>query len=228
MKYDELMRVKIAQNIDEEYCKFHAGVVPGVEVKGVRVPVLRQIAKEFSVYDDFLANITLDSYEAVCVACYYVGNTTKDLELLQKRLAVVLPLINNWAICDTFVSSLKILKTNKRENFYPVLTSYLQSEDVFIVRFAIVCLLSYYITENRVDEIVERIVKLQGRDYYIDMAIAWLISVVFVKCKTKILPLLRAQILTASVQNKSISKICDSYRVSAEDKTLVKQYRCKN
>ena len=228
MKYDELLRTKIAQNADEDYRKFHAGVVPGIEIKGVRVPVLRQIAKEFSVYDDFLEQITLDNYEAICVACYYVGNTTKDVKLLQKRLALVLPLINNWAICDTFVSSLKILKTERRDEFYSFVINYLRSENDFTVRFAIVCLLSYYITEDRVDEIIKRVVKLQGRSYYIDMAIAWLVSVAFVKCKAIILPLLQAQTLTAFVQNKSISKICDSYRVSAADKTFVKQYRIKN
>ena len=146
MKYDELLEKKINENIDKKYKEFHSQIVPGTKVRGVRIPILRKIAKEFCQYDDFLENVLLNNYEAISVACYYIGLKTKDIKTLKLNLKFILPYINSWAICDTFVSSLKILKT-KKEEFYETLQKCLKSENEFTVRFAIVCLLSYYIED---------------------------------------------------------------------------------
>ena len=224
MKYDKLLEQKIIANIDEKYKQFHSQLVPNTLVRGVRIPTLRKIAKEFCKYDDFLQNITLDNYEAVSVACYYIGLTTKDVKKLNRNLQIVLPHINNWAICDTFVSSLKILKTKKAE-FLDTIQQCLNSQKEFEVRFAIVCLLSYYIEDVDTKFLFDKMISLQNKSYYIDMAIAWLVSVAFVKRKEETLKLLQNKKLVANVQNTSISKICDSFRVSKDDKLLVKKLR---
>ena len=225
MKYDKKLNLLIAQNVDVNYQKFHAKNVPNIAVKGVRIPVLRKIAKEFSVCEDFLENVTLNNYEAISVACYYIGATTHDGDTLKIRLAQILPYVNNWAICDTFVSSLKMLKTTKKTTVYPLIMNYLNSDNDYTVRFGVVCLLSYYLEPEVIDEIFAKIVLLQGRGYYLDMALAWLISEAFVKCRQQTLDLLKSKTLSQFVQNKSIAKICDSFRVSDADKLLVKQYR---
>ena len=198
--------------------------MPNVKIKGVKVPKLREIAKEFIKYNDFLENITLDNFETISVACYYIGYTTKDVSTLKNKLDFILPYIDNWAICDTFVGSLKILKKYSNECM-PIILNYLDSKNDFTVRFAIVCLLDYYINDDRIDTLFESIVKLQNRNYYIDMAIAWFVSVAFIKCRDKTLQLLQSKTLAKEVQNKSISKICDSYRVSKEDKEIIKKLR---
>lgn len=221
MKYDEKLNAIILSNCDEKYAKFHGRLVPNTIIKGVRTPTLRQIAKEFSQYDDFLKNITLDSYETICVACYYIGLTTKDIATLKDRVDFILPYIDNWATCDTFVASLKILKKDKGA-FYNTLLNYLESENNFSVRFAVVCSMTYYIDENNINELLKCLVKKQNRSYYIDMAIAWFISIAFIKCREQTLEFLKSDNLTQKVQNIAISKICDSFRVSPQDKQLVK------
>lgn len=224
MKYDKILKQKIEDNIDENYRNFLSKIVPDVSIVGVRIPTLRKIAKEFSHIEDLLENITLDSYEVVSVACYYIGYTTKRISILKKRLDFILPYIDNWAICDTFVSSLKVLKS-KKEEFYPFLREYLKSEEEYTLRFAIVCLLSYYMEEQYIEEIFCRVILLQNKSYYIDMAISWLVSVSFVKFKEKTLSLLESKRLSLDVQNKSISKICDSLRVSQNDKNFIKNLK---
>ncbi len=87
--------------------------------------------------------------------------------------------------------------------------------------------MSYFLDSENIDSILSKLIKLQNIDYYIDMAIAWLISVAFIKCREQTLMLLQSESLTPFVQNKSISKICDSYRVTLEDKQLVKSLRKK-
>ncbi|MBR4270932.1 MAG: DNA alkylation repair protein [Clostridia bacterium] len=225
MKYDKQLNEKIETNIDAKYALFHSKIVPDSTIRGVRIPVLRQIAKEFSKYDDFLENITLNDYENISVACYYIGNTTKDLPTLNKRLHFILPYIDNWAICDTFVSSLKILKKNK--DAYPIIFDKLNNQHIYIIRFGIVALMNYFLDNSTVGEIFAQIIKLQSIDYYIDMAIAWLVSVAFIKCRKQALDLLTSGNLTHFVQNESISKICDSLRVTQEDKSLVKSLKKK-
>ena len=224
MKYDKQLDFFISQNVDEQYAKFHSSLVPDTKIRGVRIPVLRKIAKEFTKYDDFLGNITLDNYEAISVACYYIGLTTKDLNTLKIRLNYILPHINNWAVCDTFVNSLKLLK-KKSVEFYPFLCEYLKSDNDFVCRFAIVCLMNYCLNDQTVNNIFQQVVPLQGRSYYLDMAIAWLVSVAFVKNRTQTLKLLQSKTLTKEVQNKSISKICDSFRVDDSDKLIVKKLK---
>lgn len=224
MKYDKQLNEKIDTNRDEKYAKFHSSLVPNTKIKGVRIPVLRKIAKEFSVYDDFLENITLDSYESISVACYYTGATTKNTEQLKTRLEFILPYIKNWAVCDTFVSSLKILST-KKDEMYSTILNYLKSDNEFAVRFAIVCLLSYYINNDNVEYLLNKMIVLQNKTYYIDMAIAWFVSVAFVKSKNQTLKFLQDKRFEKSVQNKSISKICESFRVNKFDKELVKSLK---
>lgn len=224
MKYDIELNKKILENCDLDYASFHGALVPTTKIRGVRIPVLRQIAKHFSVYDDFLENITLDNYESICVACYYIGITTKDLKTLENRLDFILPYIDNWATCDTFASSLKILKT-KKDEFFDTLCSYLLSKNDFTVRFAIVCFLNFYIQEDKIEDLLNKMINLQNRSYYLDMAIAWFVSVAFVKCRNQTLKFLKSKVLTKEVQNKCISKICDSFRVSKEDKEFVKKLK---
>ena len=223
MKYDKELNELINAHIDPEYAKFHSKIVPESTVRGVRIPILRKIAKKFDRFDDFLNNITLDNYESISVACYYIGLTTKDLTTLSKNLEFILPYIGNWSICDTFVASLKILKKEKAA--YKIVLEKLNTPHIYTVRFGIVALLSYFITDANIYEIFEKLIKLQNIDYYIDMAIAWLISIAFIKCRAQTLELLKGSPLTPFVQNKSISKICDSFRVAKEDKVMIKQLR---
>lgn len=222
MKYDDELNLKILENIDKKYAKFHQKLVPNAKILGVKVPILRKIAKSFLKYDDFLENITLNSFEKISVACYYVGFSCKDTKTLEKQTEFVLPFVDNWAVCDTFVSTLKILKTKEKQNFLPFVLKCLNSSSIFKARFAVVCLLSYFVEDKNVLNFLKQTSKIQCKDYYLDMAIAWFVSVCFVKCREKTLNFLKSKQLKKDVQNKSISKICDSFRVSKEDKTLVK------
>lgn len=225
MKYDKELRERLEIEKDEKYAKFHSSLIPNSEVLGVRIPKLREIAKEFSKYDDFLKNVSLNSYENISVACYYIGLKAKDFKELKSYLDFILPYVDNWAICDTFVSSLKIFKKKNAKEFLPVIYKLLDSKNYFEVRFAIVVLLSYYISEDEIQTIFSKMLPLQDRNYYIDMAIAWFVSVAFVRVREQTLNFLKSKVLNKQVQNKSISKICDSFRVSQEDKFLVKSFK---
>ena len=61
--------------------------------------------------------------------------------------------------------------------------------------------------------------------YYVKMAVAWGISVCFIKQRQITLAYLLSCNLDTFVYNKSIQKIVESFRVSGEDKKLLRSMR---
>ena len=58
--------------------------------------------------------------------------------------------------------------------------------------------------------------------YYVKMAVAWAISICFVKFREKTLPLMESSTLDDFTANKAIQKCCESFRVSEADKALLR------
>ncbi|MBR2659600.1 DNA alkylation repair protein, partial [Candidatus Saccharibacteria bacterium] len=72
---------------------------------------------------------------------------------------------------------------------------------------------------DRVDGLAER------EEYYIRMGIAWLLCDCFIKYPTATIGYMVSSKLPVWTFNKTISKICDSYRVDEETKDLVRKMR---
>ena len=74
--------------------------------------------------------------------------------------------------------------------------------------------------------IFDRVENLKDREeYYVKMAIAWLIAECFTKFPEETLGFLKSTKLPKWTFNKTISKICDSYRVDDEMKELLRRMR---
>ena len=84
-----------------------------------------------------------------------------------------------------------------------------------------VFLLDYYVEDGYIDDIFIICDKYNTGDYYVQMAVAWLISVCFIKYKDKTINYIRNNELDDFTHNKSIQKIKESLRVSKDDKLLV-------
>ena len=96
------------------------------------------------------------------------------------------------------------------------------TDEGFYLRFCIITLMDYFLPE-KLNYILKTLEKIDGKGYYNDMAIAWLLSVAFVKNRDETFEYLNCDKLSNFTHNKTISKIRDSFRVSAEDKELVKR-----
>lgn len=108
----------------------------------------------------------------------------------------------------------------------PYIDQFLQGSE-FEVRVGLVILLSHYTSEpDYVKAIFDRIDQVKDREeYYIKMAVAWLVAECFVKHQDAAWDYLASDRLPKWTQNKAISKIRDSYRVSLEVKDLLKEFR---
>ena len=63
--------------------------------------------------------------------------------------------------------------------------------------------------------------------YYVKMAIAWLISMCYIKYKGRTITFLKKHKLDVWTHNKTIQKIIDSYRVDNMDKVILRGLKRK-
>lgn len=209
---------------DLKYKDFHSALIPNVdknELIGVRIPELRKLAKK--LIDD---NFDWEYYEEIMLHGFYIGYAKLLYNERLNLLKIFIPKINNWAVCDCVCSTLKFVNKNKGD-FLEFLKPYMNSNSEYELRFAVVMLMDYYLDDEYIDFTVNYLSKLKSEYYYVNMAVAWALSVAFVKKESIVMPLIENHVLDPFVHNKTISKICDSYRVDRKTKEELKEYRIK-
>ena len=176
-------------------------------VIGIRLPSLRKYAKSLSKkysLDYLLLNISENYHDEVLLKGMLIGLYNLSFNELKNYLTYYLPKINTWDLCDSFVSSLKITKKYLKD-IYLLLEVYLKSSEEYIVRFALVMLLNYYLNDEYIDKIYTNISSVSIDKYYVKMANAWLISYCLVKYYDKTYIFLKNNnILDKWTHNKSI------------------------
>lgn len=219
----------LSERSDEKFRAFHLSLIPGeTNAYGVRVPVLRELAKQIakSTPEEYLHIARDSTLEETMLQGMVIGLMKCGLRERLQLVREFVPKINNWAVCDTFCSGLKAVRSDLplvRE----FLTPYLSSEKEFDVRFAVVMLMQYYTSEPYAVSTVDTLCKVTHGGYYVRMAVAWALSVCFVKCRAQTLPVIEQGLLDDFTHNKTIQKCCESYRVSKEDKEYLRGLKRK-
>ena len=232
LKWDEKSYEKYLDYLvsleDKKYREFHRSIVGHTNLKliGIRVPKLRSIAREISKgnVDEFLKRIGNTYYEEVMIYGFVLANSEE--EYIDRYLMDYIKKVDNWAICDSFVSSLKIIN-KKMGKYWMYFTSLMDLNSEFQTRTSIVVFMNYYLCDNYIDRVLNIVSNIRTDYYYINMSISWLLSVAIINYQDKVIDILKSKKLSKFVQNKTISKIQDSYRVTKEIKDLVKLYRIK-
>lgn len=214
---------KELQNLaDTKYKEFHKGLCPGTEnIIGVRVPVLREYAKKLSKkyeIDDLLENIDDEYYEEIMLQGMLIGlKKDKEIANILKNIEKFVPKIDNWAVCDTFCAGLKITKKNL-DKMWEFLQKYVKSSKEFEIRFGVVMILDYYITESYLDRNFKVFDSIKSDKYYVQMAVAWAVSMCLIKFYDKTIEYLNKCKLDKFTYNKALQKAIESYRITNEQK----------
>ena len=219
-------RKELFEKSDNAYKKFHSKIVPDThyEIIGVRLPEVRKIAKSAGKEDiNFFLGSKQRYYEEYLLRGLFIAKIEKD-DATYALLEDFLPAIDNWAICDCVASSVKKLAKDKKR-LYNKIATWLKSDKTYTVRFALVCLLCYFVNDEYVDKILDIASSVKSDEYYINMAVAWLISVVLVKNYGAAVALLESKTLPTFIQNKAIDKARDSFRISNDKKTYLKKLK---
>ena len=215
--------------IDEKFKDFTSALIPGARpILGVRVPILRKFAKEIAEGDwqTYLREATEDSYEEVAIKGFVIGYAKAELEVLLPYIAEHIEKINDWSLCDGFCSNLKVVKKH-REEILEFLLPYAKIDDEFKQRVVAVMLMTYYLTDEYIDMTLKVLDNLKNEKYYCKMAVAWAIATAWAKQreKTYCYMLDGYNTLDDWSYNKAIQKMLESYRVSDEDKVMLRKMK---
>ncbi len=226
---EDEIRKKIFELADIKYKEFHSGLCPNTDnIVGVRVPVLRKYAKQLSKGDfrSYLLNAKNDYYEEIMLQGMVIGLAKMDTKERLKYIKEFIPKIDNWAICDVFCAGLKFVEKNKKE-VWKFIQGYQKSKEEFELRFLIVMMLDYYITEEYINEVITILDSIKHQGYYVKMAVAWAISIAYIKYPLITMKYLENNTLDDFTYNKALQKIIESYRVSKENKEQIKSMKRK-
>ncbi len=210
---------------DEQYKKFHCGLMPTVNpdtVIGVRMPHLRRIAKEIkNEAEEFIAVLPHKYYEENNLHGILVGDI-KDFDKCIFEINRFLPYINNWATCDMI--SPKVFKKNP-ERLMEHIRVWMKSEHTYTVRFAVGMLMKFYLDENFKTEYLDMAAETESDEYYIKMMVAWYFATALAKQYEKALPYISEGRLEIWTHNKTIQKAIESFRITDEQKKLLRKMK---
>lgn len=214
---------------DLAYKEFQWKLMPTVakeKVIGVRTPKLRKYAAEFAKTEDaekFMSKLPHEYYEEDNLHGCLIEKI-RDFDQCVEALERFLPFVDNWATCD--MMNPKVLK-KEPELLLEKIRQWMKAEDVYVVRFAMKCLMNYYLEEHFSLECPDLVAEVCREEYYIQMMQAWYFATALVKQYESILPYLLERRLNTWVHNKTIQKAVESYRIMPEQKVYLKTLKIK-
>ena len=222
--YEELVEY-LKTLADEKYKKFSDALVPDFELSfGIRIPILRQTAKEIAKgnYTEFLCckkgqyreEIMLEGLVMTLIKCDY-----PQMLGYMKRYGKQ---IKSWETCD--IVSFKGVKKHLAE-FWNDVEYFIYSDNPWEVRFGFLHLMGFYLMDEYIDRVLAYVNSVDSDFYYVQMMQGWLVATAAAKCRDKTMAFLADNSLNNTTQNMAVRKIRESNRISKEDKELVLQFK---
>jgi len=222
-----LFTKKLLSLKDEKYREFSEKLIPDTkkEIIGVRAPLLKGLVKECEnplIIKEFFQETHL-YHEEFLLHGLLIG-TIKEINETLLLINDFVNQIDNWAVCDSTVSALKIFKKHPNQAF-DFAKKCISSSHPYVIRFGIVTLLDYFLDENFSKEVISLVENLTFEHYYVNMAIAWFFSVALVKQYESTINTIVEKRLAKFVHNKSIQKAIESFRISKEKKDYLRKLK---
>ena len=105
---------------------------------------------------------------------------------------------------------------------------WLNSGEVYTIRFAIGMLMQHFLDEDFDPAYPELVSQIRSDEYYVNMMIAWYFATALAKQYDAVLPYLTEHRLDRWTHNKTIQKAIESYRITDEQKAFLKELKMKN
>ena len=210
---------------DEKYRRFTLSLIPSItedRVIGVRMPILRNLAKEMRKSDSarlYMLNIP-HFYQEENLLHVLLLNGERDLDVLYLSLDRFLPCIDNWAVSDSLRP--RALGDDKGR-LYAACLAWLAHPHPYTVRFGIDMLLCFFLDDDFSPEVLHAVASVKREEYYIKMMQAWFFAEAAVRQYAAALPFFTERRLSDEVHKMAVRKICDSLRVDRETKLLLRK-----
>ena len=228
MILDEI-RNELFKMQDTAYRDFNSKLIPTVDKSlfiGVRTPELRKYAKQLAKREDieeFLHSLPHKYFDENQLHAFIVSEI-KDFKSCVDKVNEFLPYIDNWATCDQL--SPKVFKKHHKE-LIAYIKEWLESDKVYTLRFGIGMLMEHFLDEDFDIIYPETVSNIRSDEYYVNMMIAWYFATALVKRYESVLPFIENRRLDIWTHNKAIQKAVESYRISTDRKTYLKELKVK-
>lgn len=224
-----LFRKELFELQDEKYRLFHEKLLrSSLPVIGIRVPILRQKAKELAkkAGKNFFATCPKNTYEERLLYGLVVAALPMEFEVFLGYCDTYsYEFVENWAHCDVFCASLKKIATKNQDAFFEHAKGYLKADSPWVVRVGLIILLDYYLKEEYLKEVLLLTDGVISDFYYVQMGQAWLLATAWAKNPEAVREYLGDSSLSYEVKVKFVQKACESNRVSAEDKVWLREWK---
>lgn len=211
---------------DTKYRDFTLPLIPNVDKDtfiGVRLPIIKKYAKglDNKSKEEFLSSLPHKYHEENILHAFILSNI-KDYDLYIKYVDAFLPYVTNWSVCDTLCN--KYLEKHKYKLIKEVY-KWLKTSDLYRIRYAVKCLMNYYLYDDFKEEHIEKVLEVKEDGYYVRMMIAWYIATGLAKNYDDFVKVIEEYRFDKFTHNKAIQKAVESYRVSDEHKKHLKSYK---
>ncbi len=212
---------------DDHYKIFQSSLIPDVSMLGIRIPIIEKLCKQYTNQQkmEFLNQYTKESiYELQLVYCIFLRDVPLTYQDKIGYLDKILEDTNNWALCDALVSRCKWIRDDL-SSFQSQLEYYFLKEKFFYQRFVYVTLLQYYLQKENLPYIYSFCEKPFIRSYYVQMSIAWLLSITFIRFPKDTNDYLEKCTLDDFTKRKTIQKIKESKQLQLIHITLLNKMK---
>lgn len=200
----------IYNGADEKTRAFSAKLIPTKKaIIGLKTPFVESVAKDIAAgkYGDVrivVGSLSDDVYEELLIKSFVVAKLKTDDET--KRADV-----------RNIVARCKFIGKD-RAKWFDYLTEYLESDKEYDLRFAIVAMMTYYLTDEYIDRVLALSSKVKSDKYYVKMAVAWLMATALCKFPDKALDVIKSNVLDVWTHNKALQKARESFRIDKSQK----------
>lgn len=221
------IRERLFELQDIEYGDFSAKLAPNIAREsciGVRVPALRKLARELKKDPElevFLNDLPHRYYEENMLHSILLSEW-KDYEEAVEKVQAFLPYVDNWAVCDTLRP--KVFKKNLDKVIARVY-EWIDSPKTYTCRFGMEMLMTYFLDDAFKPEYLELPAGVKSEEYYVNMMIAWYFATALAKQWDATIPYIEEHRMDKWVNNKTIQKARESYRITPEQKEYLASLR---
>lgn len=209
---------------DVKFREFHSRLIPNIDpvtVIGVRTPELRRLAKEISEDEGFLRVLPHEYYEENQLHALIITGM-KNFGGCIARLDEFLPYADNWATTD--IMTVKMFKKHTAE-LLPHIRRWLDSGRTYTVRYAVGCLMNFFLDGEFRPEYPEMVSGVDCGEYYVSMMVAWYFATALAKQYDAVIPYIEGRRLDTATHRRTIQKAVESFRITDEQKAYLRTLR---
>jgi len=212
-----------------EYATFNKRIVnTQKELLGVRTPDMRKLAKEIAKgmnADDiaeFFEAIDKNSFEQVMVCGFIIVYAKITEEEKIEFTREFLKHADSWALIDLFTSKMKRFD---EKLWWDYAVECLKSDEEYTVRYGVMRLMESFLDEAHLKKVFRALRGVKHEGYYVKMGMAWLYATAAIQDFEDTIAEVERKSTDRWTRNKSLQKMIESYRITDEQKALIRELR---